>query len=150
MRGNKIASTIVLVFVLFITISIVKSQEEDPIVKIYDSTFTTETDYFSSCPVTVGIKTYSAGSPYDVILVKPNGVEITLATGVTAGVWHSFTYTCDQTGWWAAKAGSNTVPFGIGTFFVIPEVPLGVVTALATCFAGLGVKQIRRRRKQAL
>ena len=120
----------------------------NPMVEIYDATFTTETDYFSTCPVTVGIKTYSNTGPYNVILVKPDTTEITLATGVAAGVWHSFTYTCDQTGWWQAKAGLVTIPFGIGTFFVIPEVPLGVATTLTACFAGVGFNELRRARKE--
>jgi hypothetical protein len=122
-------------------------EQQDPIVEIYDSSFTTKTDYFPTCPVTVGIQTYSAVGPYDVILVKPDGTEITLATGVSAGVWYNFTYTCDQTGWWRAKAGSTSIPFGIVSFLVIFEVPLGVVTALAACFAGFGVKQIRGRKQ---
>lgn len=126
------------------------SDDADPIVEIWDSTFTNETDYFTTCPVTVGIKTYSSIGPYNVILVKPDGTNFTLATGVTAGVWHNFTYTCDQTGYWQAEAGSATIPFAIGTFLVIPQVPLGAITALAACFTGFGVKQIQGRRKQTL
>jgi len=138
------------IFTLLMLASNVFAEEHNPIIKIYDSTFTTETDFFSTCPVTVGIKTYSAVGPYDVILEKPDGTNITLATGVTAGVWHSFTYTCYQTGWWKAKAGSATIPFAIGSFLVIFEVPLGVLIALTACFAGLGVKRLRRTGKEKL
>jgi hypothetical protein len=35
-------------------------------------------------------------------------------------------------------------------FFVIPEAPLGVVGVLTVCFAGLGVRQLSRKRKGTL
>jgi len=35
-------------------------------------------------------------------------------------------------------------------FFVIPEVPLGVVAVLTACFAGLGVKRLRLRSEENL
>ena len=125
------------------------SASDNPIIKIYDSTFTTETDYFTTCPVTVGIKTYSAVGSYDVLLVEPDGVTThTLAAGVAAGVWHSFTPTCDKIGWWTVKAGSINIPFSIGTFYVIPEVPLGVATTLGACFAGIFARQLRRTKKK--
>jgi hypothetical protein len=38
----------------------------------------------------------------------------------------------------------------VSSFFVIPEVPLGVVAALTACFAGLGVRQLPRKRKETL
>jgi len=130
------------------------SASDNPIVRIYDSTFTTETDYFPTCPVTVGIKTYSAVGPYDVTLerkVAPDTwvLVTTLGTGMSAGQWHPFTYTCTQTGWWRAKAGSATIEYSVGSFFVIPEVPLGVATALTLCFTGLGITRLRRTRKES-
>jgi hypothetical protein len=38
----------------------------------------------------------------------------------------------------------------VSSFFVIPEVALGVVAALTACFAGLGVRQLPRKRKETL
>jgi hypothetical protein len=128
------------------------ADEPDPIVKIYDSTFTTETDYFATCPVTVGIRTMSSIGPYDVLIVEPDGITThTIATGVPGdGAWHDFTYNCAKTGQWEAKAGSATIKYGVGSFLVVFEGPLGVATALTACFAGLGIKQLRRTRKETL
>jgi hypothetical protein len=45
---------------------------------------------------------------------------------------------------------SERLFFTVSSFFVIPEVPLGVVAALTACFTGLGFRQIRRTRKETL
>jgi hypothetical protein len=123
------------------------AEEADPIVRIFDSAFTAETDYFSSCPVTVGIKTMSNVEPYDLVIVEPDGITThTIATGLSAGSWHSFTYTCTKTGWWTAKAGSASIPFGIGTFFVIPFAPLGALSTVTIGLGTLGALRLKRGR----
>jgi hypothetical protein len=126
------------------------AEEHNPSVRIYDSTFTTETDYFTTCPVTIGISTKSSIGPYDVLIVEPNGITThTIATGVPGdGTWHNFTYTCSKTGQWEAKAGSVTIKYGVGSFLVILEGPLGVATALTACFTALGIKQLRPNKKK--
>jgi hypothetical protein len=53
---------------------------------------------------------------------------------------------------WTYDASDDLDNFDVGTagFFVIPEIPLGVTAVLAACFAGLGVRQLPRKRKGTL
>jgi len=160
-KAFALSLSILVVLLLVNTGSRVCAQESNPIVHIYDSTFTTEVDYLPTSPAIVGIKTYSAVGPYDVILVEPDERTHTLATGVAAGVWQNFTYYCDKPGFWTAKAGSTAIVFGVGTWFwdngeppelfEAPELPLGTVMGTVASFGALlGLVTTRRLRRKKI
>ena len=152
MRKGKIIPLVILaLFTITIMVQIsYANTDENPIIHILDDETDMETDRFEKCPVDIVIETKSYNEAYDVLLEKWDGsnwvlVE-TLDTDVPAdGEWHEFEYTCTETGDWQVKAGKASTHFSIQQFFVIPEAPLGVITILAACFAGLGVRRIRYR-----
>jgi hypothetical protein len=98
----------------------------------------------------VNITAYSASTPYDIIVKDSDGVTRYTDTSSTPRYSKVISGITDKLGWWEVKAGSAATFYASAWYKVIPEVPLGVVAVLTACFAGLGVKQLRRRRKEAL
>jgi len=92
----------------------------------------------------VRIKAFSE-MPYEIKLLYPNGTEITLEpmglVGLYERVFPGSIMTLEY-GDHKLSAGSET-HYGVSWYFVIPEAPLGVATALIACLAGLGCKRLR-------
>jgi len=109
-------------------------------------------DYFEYPGETVWIWSYSSKVPYTVTVWRtPPGQSYSTYVEPTILVtsydvydtgWHKEVLTgltFPGTTWWKAEIGLTAK----GTFFVIPEVPLGIVAALVACFASLGVRRLQ-------
>ena len=128
-------------------------EQQDPYVWIEDLDDDTE-DYFESPGETVRIWTYSSSVPYTVTIYRTDPGQSYGTGKPPPGVtWYRVeSYVVSVRGWQHYDF-SNTVPGGTwwkaeisgasGTFFVIPEVPLGIIVALVACFASLGVRRLR-------
>jgi hypothetical protein len=98
----------------------------------------------------VNITAYSASVPYDIIVKDSDGVTRYTDTSSTPRYSKIISGITDKLGWWEVTAGSAETYYASAWYKVIPEVPLGVVAVLTACFAGLGVKRLRVRRKETV
>jgi len=97
----------------------------------------------------VRIKAYSRTTPYDIYVYDPDGnvhhYWESNTQNYDSGLIDDIT---DELGWWEVQAGTATTRYASAWYEVIHEVPLGVATALTTCFAGLGLGLLRQRRQE--
>jgi len=115
-------------------------------------------DYFEYQGETVRIMSYSGSAPYTINVYRsPTGQSY--PTPVYTGPWIFVTsYTVTTTGWNQTDLTSVSNPgttwwkveiagtHATGTYFVIPQVPLGIITVLITCFATLGLHRLSKRK----
>lgn len=95
----------------------------------------------------VNITAYSEYTPYEVIVIDSEGVTRFTDTSTTPRYSKIVSGITDKLGWWEVKAGTETTHYGTAWYQVIPEAPLGAIMILTACFAGLGVTQLRRKKK---
>lgn len=148
---------------LAMLLSLVKAQppsypnppDHNPCVYVEDLDDRTE-DFFETPGETVRIWTY-AEPPYTVRVyrsppgqsygayVEPTILVASYTVNQTGWVYYDFTDTVPGGTWWKAEV-ELPPPAAKGTFFVIPESPLGVITILIACLAGLGVKRSQHKK----
>jgi hypothetical protein len=139
--------------------------QHNPYVWIEDLDDDTE-DYFEYPGETVQIWSYAGDAfiPYEIrVLRSTEGQSYNVPyTGpwisvknitVTSAGWVQINHTDisspGQT-WWKVQIYKNDMEYPTsGTYFVIPEVPLGIAATLIACFAGFGVRRFRRIRKES-
>lgn len=116
-------------------------------------------DYFEYPGEKVGIHAYTGFSPYEIRVYRSPGgqsypgpytgawISVKNITVTTSGWFHGNYSDISSPGgtWWKAQIYVDGTPYESATFFVIPEVPLGVAAVLAACLASLGVKRLRHR-----
>jgi hypothetical protein len=119
----------------------------NPWVATYDTNDNPETQF--NLGDTVRIKAYSHVTPYHIYVYKPDGtLKKTIGPINTASYLGDHNDITTDLGWWTLNVLDAQAHIGVGQYFVIPQVPLGVAGALTACFAGLGVKRLRRKEKK--
>lgn len=141
-----------LTFITVLTFTILASKvsaEGNPWVSTYDTNDNPQTQF--NLGDTVRIKAYSHITPYYIYVYKPDG-----SLKKTIGPINTTSYSGDHNdittdyGWWTLTVIDASSHYGTGQYFAIEETPLGVAAALAACFAGLGVKQLRTKGKETI
>lgn len=86
--------------------------------------------------------------PYEIIVIDPDGItrftDTSNFTNYDSGLLSGIT---DKPGWWEVKAGKAGIKYGTAWYNVVPEVPLGTLSILITCFAALGISTFRKHFK---
>lgn len=156
---KKIGSKIALLFLIvsfasvFIPRIYAEDPDDDPQVWIYDvNGFTRDTFNIGD---QVNITAYCASMyvPYNITVTDPNSVIKYSKTNIDTNSYSVLlSNVTDVYGPWVVELlGTNGVRYqggwAAGTYFVIPQVPLGVIGALSACMAGFGLVKIRRRKK---
>lgn len=121
----------------------VHAEEHNPWVATYDVSDNPETQFVPG--ETVRIKAYSHSTPYYIYVYDPSDTLVK-SIGPIGTVSYSDDHddiTTDE-GWWTLRVEDAEAHFGTGQYLVVPVTPLGVATALSACFAGLGVRRLRR------
>jgi hypothetical protein len=127
---------------------VVKKSVKNPVITSWVITydiFDNPTDVFDLGD-TVRIKAYSEMTPYNIYVMDPSNVTIWSDVSLTPNYSKDVATITTTLGWWHIKIGCESVPFAVAWYHVIPELPLGVLGALAACFAGLSIKKIRHRK----
>ena len=121
--------------------------EGNPWVATYDTNDNPQTQF--NIGDTVRIKAYSHIVPYYIYVYKPDGtLKKTIGPINTASYSGDHNDITTDYGWWTLTVIDASAHYGTGQYFAIPEGPLGVATAVTACFAGLGVKRLRRTGKE--
>lgn len=125
-------------------------EQDNPWVATYDTSDNPKTQF--NLGVTVRIKAYSHITPYHIHIFFPNGtLFMTIGPINPASYSGDFDNITTDLGWWTLQVFDKEAHYGSGMYFVIPTTPLGVATALAACFTGLGVvRRLRRTKKKLL
>lgn len=119
----------------------------NPWVATYDTNDNPQTQF--NIGDTVRIKAYSHITPYYIHVYKPDGaLKKTIGPIYTASYSEDHNDITTDFGWWTLTVIDASAHYGTGQYFAIPEVTLGVAAALTACFAGLGVKQVKVKRKE--
>jgi hypothetical protein len=163
MKSRKLLIPLVftlLVAILYLAALVPYARADPPFVYTDDLNDDTD-DYFESPGETVRIKSYAGFAPYEIRIFKSDPDQsypgpytgpwtyVTTITVTTTGwVDSDFIYNEEPKTWWKAQIYKDGVPYEYATYFVIPQVPLGVATILTACFAGLGLNKLRWARKE--
>jgi len=149
MRKLVLASLVLLGVLIFIISAPNVHAEENPWVATYDTNNNPQTLFNQGD--TVRIKAYSHITPYYIYVYKPDAsLKKTIGPINTASYSGDHNDITTDLGWWTLNVLDAQSHIGVGQYQVIPEVPLGVATALTACFAGLGVRRLRRTKKGIL
>jgi len=136
---------LVIFTLIMLTPNICAGEQGNPWVATYDVNDNPQTQF--NLGDTVRIKAYSHITPYYIYVYKPDGTP-----KKTIGPINTASYSGDHNdittdiGWWTLNVLDTESHMGVGQYFVIPQVPLGVAGVLTACFAGLGVRQLPRKR----
>jgi hypothetical protein len=118
----------------------------NPWVATYDTNDNPETQF--ALGETVRIKAFSHVTPYYIYVYEPDAtLKMTIGPINTTSYSGDYGNITTNEGWWTLFILDTSAHYGVGQYFVIPVTPLGVATALSACFAGLGVRRLRRTKK---
>jgi len=141
MKIRAFRLVLIAMFAIFAVAMLAPRSYANPWVSTYDI-YDNPTDVFEPGDI-VRIKAYSNFVPYDIIVKDPNGVTIWNDTSSNKAYSKDVPGITTTLGWWSVQAGTAETHFAIAWYHVIPEIPLGVLAVLGTCFAGLAFHKIR-------
>jgi len=153
---SKLASITVLTTLIIIASAFMleasAQDDDDPWIRVYDKNGNLcDLFYFGD---TINVTAYCATQylPFQITITAPNGTVVYTKTGINTQTWTAkFSNMTDALGDWMVELlGTGgikpTKGYACGTYLVIPQVPLGVITALSACLTGYGLKKIHRRK----
>lgn len=153
---NKLALTTLLAF-LMITVVIAfvpEAYAEDPWVLVYDMSGNICDEFNLGDPINITAWCDDIYLPFNITITAPNGTVAYSKTGINTNLWTAiFANMTDAVGDWTVELlGTGGVVSGegyaAGTYFVIPQVQLGVIATLSACLAGFGVEKLRKRKNK--
>ena len=151
---NKSVSVIVLAF-LAISLAIAlspKAYAEPPWIRVYDKNGKLCDVFYPGDLINITAFCDIQYLPFTLNITAPNGTVVYTKTGINTQTWTAkFSNMTDALGDWMVELlGTGGIKYvkgyASGTYLVIPQVPLGVITALSACLAGYGLKKVRKKR----
>lgn len=146
MRKLTLLTTSVIVALCVLSFAQLVMAEDNPWVATFDTNDDPKTQFMPG--ETVRIKAYSHSTPYYIYVYKPDA-----SLAKTIGPINNDQYSGDHNdistilGWWTIHCIDASTHMGVGQYEVIPVAPLGTLGILGACFAGLGIKSLRTKRR---
>jgi len=150
---KTVAITVLISLIVSLAAAFVpRAYADPPWVLVYDMSGNICDKFFLGDSINVTAICDTRYLPFNITITAPNGTVVYTKTGVNANSWTAiFSNMTDAVGDWVIEliGTGGTVGNGgwaAGSYFVIPQAPLGVIATLSACLAGFGVRKIRRRK----
>ena len=154
---SKLASITVLTTLIIIASAFMleasAQDDDDPWIRVYDKNGNLcDLFYFGD---TINVTAYCATQylPFQITITAPNGTVVYTKTGINTQTWRAeFSNMTDALGDWMVEIlGTEGIKYvkgyASGTYLVIPQAPLGIISTLSACLAAFELALIRRKHR---